>query len=115
MISPVEISRQIIRRQNRRLVSVGRESELPIDAKELASELALREIGELSDAVDGGGIDFLVSPRAAQVRLEDRESVIVLLLRSIDLSEFLLEDREVVIGIKQRVLVALAVVNDLTD
>ncbi|GER50330.1 tryptophan synthase beta chain [Striga asiatica] len=117
--SPVEIGRQIIGRQNRRLISVGREAEPPVEAKELAAEFARRQIGESRDAVDGGGVELLVPPRAAQVSLEDPEPAVVLLLRGVRLSEFPLEDREVVVGVQQRVLVngpqILAVIHHLPN
>nr|GMC54929.1 probable beta-D-xylosidase 7 [Ipomoea batatas] len=76
-------------------------------------ELLRSEIGELRDAVDGGRVQHLVALSAAQVSLEDGEPVVVLLLRRVALPELGLEQREVMVGVEQRIV--LAVRHDLPD
>lgn len=51
---------------------------------------------------------------AAEVSLEHREPVIVLLLRSVRLAEFTLKYSEMMVGVEQLVI-AVAVVHHLTD
>jgi len=75
-------------------------------------ELRRSKVGELCDAVHGGGVENLVALGSAEVRLEDPKPVIVLLLRSIGLAVLGLEEREVVIGVEEMIV---AVRYDLTD
>lgn len=86
MFSPIEIGWEIGSRKLRRLLRVGRQLQLLlVEAQVVPLELGRSEVGELGDAVDGGGVEQLVALGAAQVRLEDGESVIVLLLSGIRL------------------------------
>ena len=79
VISPIEILGEIISRKDRSLGSVRRKPE-SLQAEVIPAELGRSKIGELSDAVDGRGVELLVTQRPAQVSLEDRKPVIVLLL-----------------------------------
>lgn len=97
VITPVEIGGKIVGREDRSLLSVVGKPETP-HAEIVPAEFRRREIGELSDAVDGGGVELLVPFGAAQVSLEDAEPVIVLLRRGVGLTEPRLERREVVFG-----------------
>lgn len=93
-----------------------RPAEAPASAEaEVGSpELCGGEVGELGDAVHGGGVHLLVPPRPPQVRLEHRKPVSVLPLIRIRLSEPPEEAREVGLRVQhQFVLVGLR--NHLKD
>ncbi|KAK9270731.1 hypothetical protein L1049_026314 [Liquidambar formosana] len=70
VITPVEIGGKIVGREDRSLLSVVGKPETP-HAEIVPAEFRRRQIGELSDAVDGGGVELLVPFGAAQVSLED--------------------------------------------
>lgn len=84
-------------------MDVGREGG-GAEAEVLALELLGGEIAELGDAVDGGGVEALVAAGAADVGLEDGESVGVLLRIGVALAEPLEEGREVVVLRAQQVV-----------
>lgn len=105
VIAPIKVSRKVIRRQDRCLLSIRRELEPPLQPKEVPPELGRSKVGELGDAVDGGGVELLVSLGAAEVSLEDGESVIVLLLGGVGFGVLGLEEGEVVVGVEERVVV----------
>lgn len=66
VISPVEVRGEIVRRELRRLLGVGRELQpLLVQPQVVLLELFRGQVGELGDAVDGGGIDQLVALGAA--------------------------------------------------
>ena len=95
MVTPVKISRKIGGREDRSLVSIGRESEpslVLIKSEVVTPELGRSEVREPSNAVDGGRVKELVALSTAQVSLENRESVVVLLLRGISLAVLGLEE-----------------------
>jgi hypothetical protein len=83
VITPVKISGKIIRRKNRRFVSISRKVERTVQSKVLALKFRRSQIGELSDAVDGGWVKYLVVLGTAQVIVKHLESVIVFLLSSV--------------------------------
>lgn len=112
MVAPIEIGRKVAGRKDRSLLSVGGKAER-LQAEELAAKLRRSEIGEPGDAVDGGGVQFLVRLGAEQVVLEDTEAVVVLLLRGVGLGELCLEGGEVVLRVEQ--VVVLRVRHHLTD
>lgn len=103
MVAPIEITREVVGRQDRSLLSVGGKAKR-LKTKELAAKLRRSKIGEPGDAVDGGGVQLLVRLGAEQVFLEDTEAVVVLLLRGVSLAEFGLEGGEVVLRVEQVVL-----------
>jgi len=111
MVAPIEIAREVVGRQDRSLLSVGGKTKR-LQTQKLAAKLRRSEIGELRDAVDGGGIKLLVRLRSEQVILEDAEAVVVLLLRGVGPAELRLEGGEVVLGVEQ---VLLRVRHHLTD
>lgn len=107
MLTPVKILRKIVRRQDRSLFSIGRQPKLlltSVQTKELLPKLFRSKIGEFRDAMDGIRIEPLVTLGTPEIRLEDGESVIVLLLRAVLLVELSLEEREVVIGVQQHLV-----------
>ena len=123
LLSPIEIGGKIISRQDRGLISVNRELNAALQAKEVPAEFLRSEVGEFGDAVDSGGVELLVALGAAQVSLEDREPVIVLLLSGVGLAVVALEEREVVLRIEEMIftvrynladqeILGLVVVND---
>lgn len=97
MISPIEIFRQILGGQDRRLVRVLGQLDLPPEPQVRPPELRRGQVGELRHAVGGRGVELLVPPRAAEVRAEHPEPVVVLLLGAVRPSEPPLEEREVVV------------------
>lgn len=100
MFSPVEIGGEIGGRKLRRLLRVCRKLQLLLVKPQVAPlELGRGEVGELGDAVDGRGIEQLVALGAAQVSLEDGESVIVLLLSGVRLPVLVFEQGEMVVGV----------------
>lgn len=115
VISPIEILGQVVGRQERGLIRVLRQPEPASDPQMTPPELGGRQVGEPRDAVDRRGIELLVPPRAAQVRPEHRESVIVLLLGGVRLAETRLEEREVAVVLGREVAVGGGAVHDLPD
>lgn len=116
VLSPVEVSGEIASRELRRLLRVGRQLQpLLMQPQVVLLELLRGEVGELGDAVDGGGIDQLVALGAAQVSLEDGESVIVLLLGGVRLAVLGLEQGEVVVGVQELVDGLRTFGDDLAD
>jgi len=111
MIAPVKIEGEVVGGKDRSLASVGGELEM-LESEMIPPELGGGEVGELGDAVNGGGVEQLVALGLAQVSLEDRESVVVLLLRCIAFTKISLEEREVMIGVEE---IILAVRYDLAD
>lgn len=111
MIAPIEIGRKIVRRKDRSLLSIGRESER-LEAEKLPVELSRSQIGKLGDAMDGGGIKLLVPLGSAKVGLEDVEAVGVLLRSSVVLPKLLLEAQEVVLRVEKMIV---SFRNDLSD
>jgi len=111
MVAPIKIAREVAGRQNRSLLSIGGKTKR-LQAQKLAAKFRRSEIGELRDAVDGGGVQLLVRLRSEQVVLEDAEAVVVLLLRSVGPAKLGLEGGKVVLGVEQ---VLLRVRHNLTD
>jgi len=111
VVAPIEIAREVAGRQDRSLLSISGKTKR-LQAQKLAAELRRSEIGELRDAVDGGGVQLLVRLRSEQVVLEDAEAVVVLLLRSVGPAKLCLEGGKVVLGVEQ---VLLRVRHHLTD
>lgn len=111
MVAPIEIAREVVGRKDRSLLSVGGKKKR-LQTQKLAAKLRRSEIGELRDAVDGGGVKLLVRLRSEQVILEDAEAVVVLLLRGVRPAELRLEGGEVVLCVEQ---VLLRVRHHLTD
>lgn len=116
MISPVEIGREIGSRKLRRLLRVGRKLQLLLVKPQVAPlELGRGEVGELGDAVNGGGVEQLVALGPAQVSLEDGESVIVLLLSGVRLPVLAFEQGEMVVGVQELVDGFRTIGYDLAD
>lgn len=116
MVTPVKISGKILRREDRSLVSVSRKPKSPmlfLQSEVVTPELRRSEVGEFRNAVDGRRIKELVALRTAQVSLEHRESVIVLLLRGVSLAVLSLEEREVVVCVQERIIAVRT--NDLSN
>ena len=83
-------------REDRSLVRISRDTEpsllLMVSEVETLLELRGSEIGELGNAMDRARIQELVALSAVQVSLENRESIIVLLLRGVSLAILFLEE-----------------------
>jgi hypothetical protein len=105
VIAPIEVSGKIVRRQDRCLLSIRRKLKPPLQPEKVPPEFGRSKVGELGDAVDGGGVELLVALGAAEVRLEDGESVIVLHLGGVGFGVLGLEEGEVVVGVEERVVV----------
>lgn len=116
MISPVEIGGEVVGRELRRLLRVGRKLQpLLVQPQVVLLELLGCQVGELGDAVDGGGVRQLVALGAAQVSLEYREPVVVLLLGGVRPAVLALEQVEVVVGVQQLVDGLRPLGHDLAD
>lgn len=83
------------------------------ESQKVPLELFAREIGELGDAVDGGGVQLLVLPRPPHVRLEHPQPVAMLLRRRIRLPKLLLEVLEVRLRVEHQIIGCLR--DHLTD
>jgi len=97
-LSPIELHREILGREDRSLVGVLGELKTAFDPEMLPLELRPSQIRELRNAVTSRGIQLLVTPRSPEIGFENGESVVVLLAGSVDLAELLLEQREVILG-----------------
>lgn len=103
LIAPVKVGGEIAGGKDRSLLSVVRDPKR-LQSEEISAELGGSEIGELGDAVDGCGVQLLVSLGPAQVGLEHAEPIVVLLLSGIALAELGLEGRKVVLCVEEMIL-----------
>lgn len=118
MITPVEVSGEVISRKDRRLIGISRELE-PLQAEEPAPELLRSQVGELCDPMYGGKVELLVERCPSEVGLEDAESVIVLLLGGVCLPELELKFGEAELGVEEAQVAGKATIllrrNNLPD
>ncbi|TQD89344.1 hypothetical protein C1H46_025094 [Malus baccata] len=112
-VAPIKVGGKITSGKYRGLVSVGRKPEATFESEKVPAKLLGSEIGELGDSVDRGRVERLVPLGAAEVGLEDAESVVVLLLSRVGLSEGGFEAGEMALGVEELIVVGFR--NDLLD